>query len=73
MHLILNITAYFTHAQNMSIGLKVQVLVAQSCLTPCYPMDCSPPGSSVHEILQARVLEWAAQKEQFISVLYLLK
>ena len=32
----------------------------QSCLTLCNPMDCSPPGSSVHVILQARVLEWAA-------------
>ena len=35
-------------------------LVTQSCLTPCDPMDCSPPGSSLHGILQARVLEWAA-------------
>ena len=34
------------------------VLVAQSCLTLCDPMDCSPPGSSVHGILQARTLEW---------------
>ena len=34
--------------------------VAQSCLTLCDPMDCSPPGSSVHGILQARVLEWVA-------------
>ena len=32
----------------------------QSCLTPCDPMDCSPPGSSVHGISQARVLEWVA-------------
>ena len=32
----------------------------QSCLTLCDHMDCSPPGSSVHEILQARVLEWVA-------------
>ena len=47
--------------------------VAQSCLTLSDPMDCSPPGSSIHGIFQARVLEWAAQKEQFISVLYLLK
>ena len=31
---------------------------AQSCLTVCDPMDCSPPGSSVHVILQARILEW---------------
>ena len=32
--------------------------VAQSCPTLCGPMDCSPPGSSVHGILQARILEW---------------
>ena len=40
--------------------LKVKVLVTQSCLTLCDPVDCSPPGSSVHRILQARVLEWVA-------------
>ena len=34
--------------------------VAQSCLTRSDPMDCSLPGSSVHGILQARVLEWVA-------------
>ena len=34
--------------------------VAQSCLTLCDPVDCSPPGSSVHEIFQARILEWVA-------------
>ena len=34
--------------------------VAQSCLTPCDPMDCSLSGSSVHGIFQARVLEWIA-------------
>ena len=34
--------------------------VAQSCLTLCDPMDCSLPGSSVHGILQARILEWVA-------------
>ena len=32
--------------------------VAQSCLTLCDPMDCSLPGSSVHGIFQARILEW---------------
>ena len=32
--------------------------VAQSCPTLCDPVDCSPPGSSVHGILQARILEW---------------
>ena len=40
--------------------LCVCVLVTQSCLTLCDPVDCSPPGSSVHGILQARVLEWVA-------------
>ena len=42
--------AYFCHA----------CMCAQSCLTLCDPMDCSPPGSSVHGILQARILEWVA-------------
>ena len=32
----------------------------QSCLTLCDLMDCSPPGSSIHGILQARILEWVA-------------
>ena len=40
--------------------LCVCVLVAQSCLTLCDPMDCSPQGSFVHRILQARILEWVA-------------
>ena len=39
---------------------RVKVLVAQSCLTLCDPMDCSPPGFSVHGLLQARILEWIA-------------
>ena len=34
--------------------------VIQSCPTLCNPVDCSPPGSSVHGILQARTLEWVA-------------
>ena len=34
--------------------------VSQSCPTPCDPMNCSPPGSSVHQILQARILKWVA-------------
>ena len=36
------------------------MLVTQLCLTLCNPMDCSLPGSSVHGIFQARVLEWVA-------------
>ena len=35
-------------------------LVAQSCPTLCDRMDCSPPGSSVHAILQARIVEWVS-------------
>ena len=34
--------------------------VAQLCPTLCDPVDCSLPGSSIHGILQARILEWAA-------------
>ena len=37
-----------------------EVLVSQSCLTLCDPMDCSLPDSSVHGILQARILQWVA-------------
>ena len=36
------------------------VIVSQSCPTLCDPMDCSPPGSSVHGPFQARILEWVA-------------
>ena len=38
----------------------MKVLVPQSCPTLCNTMDCSPPVSSVHGILQARILEWVA-------------
>ena len=41
-------------------GLKQTCVHAQSCLTLRDPMDCSPPGSSVYEILQAGILEWVA-------------
>ena len=40
--------------------VKNESEVVQSCLTPSDPMDCSLPGSSVHGICQARVLEWGA-------------
>ena len=36
------------------------MLVTQSCPTLCNPRDCSPPGSSAHGIIQARILEWVA-------------
>ena len=40
--------------------VKLKVLVAQLCPTLCDPMDCNLPGSFVHGILQARILEWVA-------------
>ena len=40
--------------------MKVKVSVTQSCPTLCNPMSCSPPASSLHGILQARILEWVA-------------
>ena len=40
--------------------ITVLHLVTQSCLTFCDSMDCSPPGPSVHGILQARILAWVA-------------
>ena len=52
-----------SHGRCDSLGekaLRVKVLVTQLCLTLCGPMDCSPPGSSAHGILQARTLVWVA-------------
>ena len=45
---------------SLSLKSESESEVAQSCPTVCDPMDCSPPGSSVHGIFQARVLEWIA-------------
>ena len=47
---------------NLSEKIRKPLLraVSQSCLTLCNPMNCSPPGSSVHRISQARILEWLA-------------
>ena len=42
------------------VAQVVYLKVTQSCLTPINPTDCSLPGSSVHGIFQARVLEWGA-------------
>ena len=44
----------------MSLVQQVGVLVVQSCLTLCDPMDCSPPGLSIPGVFQARILEWVA-------------
>ena len=48
------------HCKEHCIYNVLESEVTQSCLTLCDPMDCSLPGSSVHGILQARVLEWGA-------------
>ena len=50
------VTIFRTH----SSFIKMKVLVLHSCPALCNPMDCSPPGSFVHGILQARILEWVA-------------
>ena len=47
---------------------KVKVKVAQWCLTLCNPMDCNLPGSSVHGILQARILERVAIPRSLLNV-----
>ena len=44
----------------MPVKKKKWKPVAKPCPTPCDPMDCSPPGSFVHGISQARILEWVA-------------
>ena len=44
----------------MYLSLESETEFSQLCPTLCYPVDCSLPGSSVHGILQVRVLEWVA-------------
>ena len=56
-HNLLVLTAVFIEVSFRGEGRGE---VAQSCPTLCDPMDCSLPGSSVHGILQARILEWVA-------------
>ena len=48
------------HPHHECLTLEVLVLVTQSCPTFYNPMDCSPSGSSVHGIFQARILQWVA-------------
>ena len=50
----------------ISIWSSILALVAQLCLTLCDPMDCSPSGSSVCGILQARILEWVKGAYKFL-------
>ena len=53
-------TGVSCHFLLQCMEVKSESEVAQSCLIPREPMDCSLPGSSVHGICQARVLEWVA-------------
>ena len=46
--------------EGMCMHIHTRVCCAQSWQTLCDSMNCSPPGSSVHAILQARILEWVA-------------
>ena len=48
-------------------GRSVHAQSFQSCLTLCGPTDCSPPGSSVHGILQAGILGWVAMPSSWGS------
>ena len=48
--------------------VKSERQVAQLCVTLRDPMDCSAPGSSVHAVLQARVLEWGAITLSILSL-----
>ena len=57
--LFLSVTLVRT-LSSFAFHLSVSVKLLQLCLTLCDPMDCSPPGSSVQGILQARILEWVA-------------
>ena len=50
----------FLFSVNILLSDPLLCLVAQSCPTLCDPFDCRPPGSSVHGIYQARLLEWVA-------------
>ena len=50
----------FDDKYSLTVFLLLLLLVTQLCLTLCDPMGCSLAGSSVHGILQARILEWAA-------------
>ena len=60
LRLCFGFSCYPVFSYLIHVTVCVCVLVAQSCLTLWDPLDCSPPGSSVHGMLQARTLEWVA-------------
>jgi len=58
--LLLLLTLRILTCENLALNQEVKMLVTQSCPTVCHLVDCSLPGSSVHGILQARILEWVS-------------
>ena len=59
---------FFPHIFTKLCDHHAACSVAQSFLTPCYPMDCSPPDSSVHRISQARTVECVAISYSIITI-----
>ena len=58
LHLRIHMSKRNSETYNTSVHAHTHAESLQSCSTLCNGMECSPPGSSVHEILQARILEW---------------
>ena len=58
-HSFIDFWLFWVFVAVLELSLKLSE-ITQSCPTLCDPMDCSLPGSSIHGIFQARVLEWAA-------------
>ena len=61
------------HCLRQRMKVKGESEVAQLCPTLSDPMDCSPPGSSVHGVFQARVLEWGAIADDSYDCIISLK
>ena len=65
-HTVLDLNRVWWNLFSVKLHQEIQICevkvceVAQSCPTVCDPTDCSLPGSSIHGIFQARVLEWVA-------------
>ena len=60
IYIFFHIAVHQKLMQHCKSTMHACMLSLQSCPTLCDPVDCSPPGSSVHGILQDRVLEWVA-------------
>ena len=71
-----NSEVFFILKDSSLYGVCMHSKLLQLCLTLCDPMHYSPPGSSVHGILQARILEWVAllsskgSKQPLLCLLY---